>query len=572
MSSRHASVRMSRRGEAMRAAAPLELRGEALRGTRARPPRTAFVDAWIERRTGVCAFALFVVLVAVYHADDALVEEGDAVANIELPFALLETGALDFSPDHSPIMFFWKSAPPLPERDDFYVRSWHERHEGRAAGIWYATGKLRLNGTRYFAVHSDRQDTYVSTFSVVPGLTFLPMAAVLRAMGPEAMRKTALRLSAARLHAASLTALSAVFLFLIARRYTRPTTALWLAAAYALGTCAWSIASQTLWQQTVNLALLTAGAYAFLRALEHRLDGKAMFVAGMLFGTATASRPTAVFYLAALAYYLLRERRTALPGLAAGAAVPLSLIALYNLYYFGTPFNFAQELIGHQIALEKTGDQNVWQTPLIVGAAGLLASPSRGLLVFSPFLALSAVGMIRLFREQEYASLRPLAAAALLTMAVQCKWFDWWGGWTYGYRPWLEAVPVLVLALLPVAAPVLARPWAAGLVFTALAWSVFVQGLGAFAYDKYWNARDLHAVVRRSGERQFYATENEARGAAQRNGGAYEGLFKCNIDLPVCRYRLWSLEDNIVSFYLERWPVAREHRMQLSFHELAGAR
>jgi hypothetical protein len=32
---------------------------------------------------------------------------------------------------------------------------------------------------------------------------------------------------------------------------------------------------------------------------------------------------------------------------------------------------------------------------------------------------------------------------------VQSKWFDWWGGWTYGYRPWLEAVPVLVLCMIP---------------------------------------------------------------------------------------------------------------------------
>ena len=58
------------------------------------------------------------------------------------------------------------------------------------------------------------------------------------------------------------------------------------------------------------------------------------------------------------------------------------------------------------IALEKTGKSQLWQTPLVVGAFGLLASPSRGLLVFSPFLVLAFWGLPRLWKEPAYAPLR----------------------------------------------------------------------------------------------------------------------------------------------------------------------
>jgi hypothetical protein len=526
------------------------------------------LDVHLARHPVLVALVLWVALVVVYHLDDSLVEEGDAVANIELPIALLQTGSLAFSPRYSPIVFNWKSAAPLEERDDYYVRNWFEHREGKATGVWYATGHLRLNGPRYFAVKSPERDAYVSTFSVLTGLSFLPMAAVLAAIDRDFPFKAALRLSAARLHAASLVALSAVLVLLIARRYVRPSHALLLALAYGLGTCMWAVASRTLWQQTVNIALLTCASYAFLRLLDApKPDGWAL-ITGLLLGTATASRPTAAFFTVAVGVYLLLHRREVLPRVIAGALPVLIATAVYNLHYFGGPFNFAQELVGHQVALEKTGSQNVWQTSLLVGAIGLLVSPSRGLLIFSPFLGLSFWGIARLWRDPKYGPLRPLVVAALLTMALQCKWFDWWGGWTYGYRPWLEVVPVLVLCLMPMIEPVCSKKWSASLFAIALGWSIFVQGLGAFAYDKYWNARDLFTVAALDGSRRFLAKERDARAAAQRSGASYQGLFACNIDLPPCRYRLWSIEDNVISFYLARYPVARERRTRIAWRKL----
>lgn len=526
------------------------------------------IDARLSKRPLLVAALLWLALVVVYHLDDSLVEEGDAVANIELPIALLETGTLNFSPRQSPILFFWKSSPPLEVRDDYYVRSWHEMHAGKPAGVWYATGHLRFNGPRYFVAQSPARNAYVNTFSVITGLTFLPTAAIMHAMDPTFARNVNIRLAAAKLHAASVVAASAALIFLIGLRYVRPRLALLVAITYGLGTCVWAVASETLWQQTINIGLLAGSCFAFLRGFQAERFRTEMLMSGLLLGTAAASRPTAVLFAAAIAFYTWLRRKPALwPFLAGLAPVPVA-IAAYNQYYFGSPFSFAQELVGHQIAYQKTGVGDVWQTGLLEGAAGLLISPSRGLLVFSPFLALSFWGVARLWKEAKYEPFQPIAIAAVLTLALQCKWFDWWGGWTYGYRPWLEAVPVLALCLLPVIESVFRRRWTGVLFSIALCWSIFVQGLGAFAYDKSWNARELRAVQNPGGGRQFFLDEAQAQRAAARLGATQPETFACNIDVPECRYRLWSVEDNIIRYYWEHYAVIRERRLPSPWSEL----
>jgi hypothetical protein len=525
------------------------------------------LDSWLLRRRGLAAVALWFALVAIYQLDDSIVEEGDAVANVELPIALLRTGKLHFTPRLTPIVFLWESKAPLRERSDYYVRSWHERHEGRAAGYWYATGRLRVNGPRYFVVESKLREGFVCTFGVIAGLTLLPLSALFSLTDPDFMRSEWLKLSAAKLHASGLVAASAVLLFLLCMRYARPRYALLIALSYALGTCVWAVSSDTLWQQTVSIALLSGVSYAFVRIAED--DSRpARIWCGVLLSAALANRPTALLFAIAIGLYLLRHRPKALPTIAVAGIPILLFVAIYNQYYFGNPINFAQELIGHEIAFQKTGVKQIWQTPLIVGLVGLLASPSRGLLVFSPFLIASVVGARMIWLDPKYATLRPLTLAAGATMIVQCKWFDWWGGWAFGYRPWLEAVPVLALCLLPVIERVFSRWWTTTMFAAALAWSIMVQSVGAFAYDKYWNARDLHRVDA-GDQHRFFVTEREAKEYAAVNHGDYAGLFACNIDLPMCRYRLWSLEDNIISYYMhERYAVARENRTHSGLRHL----
>jgi hypothetical protein len=116
-----------------------------------------------------------------------------------------------------------------------------------------------------------------------------------------------------------------------------------------------------------------------------------------------------------------------------------------------------------------------------VGLAGLLVSPSRGLLVYSPiflFAALAVVPAVRRRREQPiYVALLAGAAALLL---VTSKWTIWWGGHSFGYRLLIEIVPALTILLLLAWETTLEKrpPWRAAFL-GCLAYSVFLHGFGA---------------------------------------------------------------------------------------------
>jgi hypothetical protein len=409
---------------------------------------------------------------------------------------------------------------------------------------------------------------YVSTFGLIPGLVLLPVVAPFFAVDPELGAKPALRASIGKLCASALVSVTAVLLFLMAERHTSRRRALLLAFTYGIGSCAWAVSSQSMWQQTLNQALLAAGALFLLGDVE--LWGTAA-LAGAFFGMAAACRATGLIALVAAATHVaLIRRRNLLPFLVL-ALPPLLGVAAYNTHYFGGIFSSGQSLAGHAIAIEKTGSPALWQTPLWLGAIGLLGSPSRGLLVFSPVLAPGLFGLVRVLADRQYAAFRPLAVYTVSTMALQCKWFDWWGGHTYGYRPWLDVVPYLVLFMLPTLDALL-RTTARCFVYGALlAWSSLVQALGAFAYDHTWNTRPLY-IVRFADNPSPIALfeERKAREAAGSRGGSYVGRVRCDVDLAPCRYRLWSFIDSIIPYSFIHFTHGRHRRLPESWSELGA--
>jgi hypothetical protein len=521
-------------------------------------------DKWPRRRT--VAVLLVLGLFAIYLANDTVLDEGDAVPSVNLPVALLSTGRLSFDPEHFPELFKWSSHPPFVEKDDFFFTNWKDRFGDYSAREWKEGGQLEFNGPRYYIVPAPRRDTYVSTFGPIPGLLLLPVVAPFYAVDHDFAGKLALRCSVAKLGSSMMVALTAMLILLIAEELVSRRLALLVALTYGLATCAWAVSSQNIWQQTVNQLLLALGAYFVVAGKDRR---RAVIFAGFALGAAAACRPTSlVALLAVLAHLWFYQRKNIVPFLLGAAPVPIAIFA-YNQYYFGNPFTFAQALIGHDIAREKTGSSDVWQTPFFQGLIGLLASPSRGLLIFSPILGASFWGIVRSFRSPSWTSLRPFLVTAIVMMAIQCKWFDWWGGHAYGYRPWLDAVPYLVLGLLPVAEPFTRTTFQRVVAGLLLAWSVFVQAVGAMSYDRYWNLRRVFVIrVPTSLEAMDFTTEAEARSAAIRLNGSYVGPSFCDIDYTFCRHRLWSVKDNLILYQLTYFALSRSGRLPFGFQDL----
>jgi len=461
---------------------------------------------------------------------------GDSIPNVYLPASVLGDGDLAFSPFEAPGMFLWSAQGPAGQaRVD--VDNWRQTAPGerKTYADLYGERRLEFSGWKYYVVPTVRSRTttgeplFVGAFGPVPGLTALPFAALAQLFGAHLWDQQPASVGAAKLTAALLVAGSVALIYLTAIAFIPPRRALLLALAYGAGSCVWAISSQALWQQTAEIFFLALGVFFLMRMRSSWSRGAS---AGLALSAAAACRPTAALVAVLVAAWLALSDRRAFAAFAL-AALPLAAgILLYNQYYFGSPFDFGQLTAGARIAQYKTGSPEVWQTPIWVGAAGLLASPSRGLFVYSPFLVLALPGAWLAWRDERYRSLRVLTLAVPALWLPAFAWFDWWGGWTFGYRPIVDSAPLLAVLCVPALGCVLDRPvWRAALL-AALVWSIFVQVLGSFAYSPWgWDAR----VIDASGKR-------------------------ADVDLPAYRHRLWSFTDWQIGYLIANFSQARAER------------
>jgi hypothetical protein len=181
--------------------------------------------------------------------------------------------------------------------------------------------------------------------------------------------------------------------------------------------------------------------------------------------------------------------------LAAGAAA----VGWYNWFRFASVWND-----GH-------GDDpnTTFHTPLLQGLAGLVASPGKSLLLFSPVLLLALLGVPRLLRRHRALAITCLAIA-LVNLLLNARLTNWTGDDAWGPR---FTVPVMGLMLLPILGWFEAPPrrWRTALTAAVCTVSVAVQLLGVCwdylplvdpvrtAHRDVWNARysqiSVHALA-----------------------------------------------------------------------------
>lgn len=90
-----------------------------------------------------------------------------------------------------------------------------------------------------------------------------------------------------------------------------------------------------------------------------------------------------------------------------------------------------------------------FSTPLLTGLSGSLLSPGRGILWSFPAAILVPIGMARLWRQGRCDAALVLSGFCLALLLVVSSWDVWWGGFNWGLRLYIPALPVLtVLAAL----------------------------------------------------------------------------------------------------------------------------
>jgi hypothetical protein len=225
-----------------------------------------------------------------------------------------------------------------------------------------------------------------------------------------------------------------------------------VALVYALGTMAHPFADQFFSHQLAAL-LLVGGFVLVYRLRRGEVDMRVAPLAGLLLGYAVITEYPTALIAAAIGIYALtvpHAGRRLATLLAAGGALPLLVGAVYNTLAFGGPLS---QGYSHLAGLEvfRVGQAQgfmgityphldaLWQTTL---------GPYRGILLVSPVLALAVPGFVFLWRRTAW------RAEALLWMSIiavyfvfSISYFEWDGGFSFGPRQFLPALPFLMLPI-----------------------------------------------------------------------------------------------------------------------------
>jgi hypothetical protein len=526
--------------------------------------------------TSVQAVSLFLLLLVAYLANGDVLPGNDAVANVRLAGKLVSKHKLVFTPEEDPFMFEWHLKTPEGERHAHFV-SWLSSLNGEPVRRAYERGDLSAPDPYYFLMRTRYPGVYANRYGLGAALFAVPFVAAVYPFVHDLYDRPSAGILwfTGKVAVSCAVAASAVLLFLAALAFLRPGTAAWLALAYGLGTCVWSSSSQTLWQHGPMAFFLALGTYFLMQ----RERPRSAYWVGLSYTLAFVCRPTAAVAVAAVGiYFLIRDRRALLRCVAAGLPVAL-LLAAYNLHTFGTLIVLGQVDVGGAatagtqapvafalvpMAVAATGSPvitatSLFGTSVLEGIGGILVSPSRGLFVFSPVMVLAFWGLVRIFRDGRFSTLRPVGLTALALCLVVARWHGWWGGWCYGPRLLADVVVLLAFLAIPVAEEVRNRRALAVAFGVCLTWAVAVQFVGAFAYDVVgWNDRALFAVKLPGNETPLrFSDPDEARREAWARGGSVE---EQTIDVNSRRghSRLWSVRDSQILYYFEHFLEARK--------------
>lgn len=300
----------------------------------------------------------------------------------------------------------------------------------------------------------------------------------------------------AKVAASTFVALAVTVCYAMARRVLPRGRALLVAIGLGLGTGLWSSASQTLWQSETALLGLSLALLVFTGASPP--DWSGVVLAALALSLTGAARPQlapAIGVLIAGMLWRWGWQRSLVAGLIMAATT--APLLYFNWRWFG-------HFLGPLPLLEQANSDihGTGSTFAIVPEAwlGLLLSPSRGLLVFSPVVLVAVAAWRQVWAERRQTALAWCALAIAAQYGLYASYSVWWGGHTYGPRYLLDVLP---LAVPLAAAKVSTMRWrslstvAAG---AALAWSVCVAATGAFCYPHdTWNSdpRDIDRDHRR---------------------------------------------------------------------------
>ncbi len=152
---------------------------------------------------------------------------------------------------------------------------------------------------------------------------------------------------------------------------------------------------------------------------------------GLAAGIAAATRAEYAIVVPVFALFAGRRMlRVLVPAALCGA-----VLALYNHGRFGSATD-------QGTLTEHPTDR--FDTPLHVGLYGLLLSPGKGLLWYSPVVLFALFGARDFLRSRRREALL-VAGLVLPLLVVHALWHSWMGGWSFGPRRLVALLPLIMI-------------------------------------------------------------------------------------------------------------------------------
>lgn len=272
------------------------------------------------------------------------------------------------------------------------------------------------------------------TFPWGSALLSLPAVAILEAGGfevaPRHVYQLANETKIQAILSAFLSAIIVLLLYETARLFLPHGWSLSVGLGAAFGTQIWSSLSRSLWPQTWYVLLIST---VILVLASGRIRP---ILLATLVGWACLTRPAAAPTAIIVSAYILIDcecNRSRMIYLAAGAfwAIAFALLLLPFTGRLLAPAYHPEWFVFHGLA------------PRL---AGIMLSPSRGLLIYTPIVLYPFYLTVRYWRALAKRRLAVLAIAVFVsTVALPVFYSIWWGGWSYGPREFADTVPWLVL-------------------------------------------------------------------------------------------------------------------------------
>lgn len=236
--------------------------------------------------------------------------------------------------------------------------------------------------------------------------------------------------------ASLLVALASVFMYLISR-CSRMSIPLSLLAVFIFAYCTstWSSTSRVMWQHGPSVLMQSIALYFLVAG---RTKNRLIPLSGLFLSLAYLMRPTNALPIFVFGIYVvIRHRRQFIPWILCALPAAVFFISC-NLSIYGSlfpPYYLGSKLQGNHF----------WEA-----LAGTLISPNRGLLIFTPVLLLSFLGVGIRVRIRTLSPLDGALIAVILLHWIVCSRYDhWWCGYSYGPRFFADTIPYFVYLLLP---------------------------------------------------------------------------------------------------------------------------